>query len=163
MSTTGRISGDWGPTSVHFKTPCILVHRFERFQALKQKNPAMKTLLALGGWNMASGPFTQMVATQQSRAQFIQSVVPFLRKNGFDGLDVDWEYPANRGSPAGDRARFTDLIKVRIRLFVQEKRQLVQNGLFSQIRAKRPEQKGSLLQNKDGLSKTVHLPRAKTS
>ena len=123
----------------------------------------MKTLLALGGWNMASSPFTQMVATQQSRAQFIQSVIPFLRKNGFDGLDVDWEYPANRGSPAGDRARFTDLIKVRIRLFVPEQRQLVQNGLFSQIRAKRLGQNGSLLQNKDGLSKTVHLPRAKTS
>ncbi|KAK7113238.1 hypothetical protein V1264_012567 [Littorina saxatilis] len=84
---------------------------YERFMALKQKNPAMKVLLAVGGWNMASGPFTNMVATQQSRGQFIQSATSFLRKNGFDGLDVDWEYPANRGSPAGDRNRFTDLIR----------------------------------------------------
>ena len=86
--------------------------RYQHFQELKQQNPAMKTLLAVGGWNMASGPFTQMVATQQSRAQFIQSAVAFLRKNGFDGLDVDWEYPANRGSPAGDRDLFSALLRV---------------------------------------------------
>ncbi|XP_025100314.1 chitotriosidase-1-like isoform X1 [Pomacea canaliculata] len=83
---------------------------YERFHKLKDRNPALKTLLAVGGWNVGSGPFTEMVTTQQSRAQFIQSAITLLRKWSFDGLDVDWEYPANRGSPAVDRVHFTSLI-----------------------------------------------------
>ena len=79
---------------------------------MKQTNPSVKTMLAVGGWNMGSAPFTQMVATDTSRKDFATDAVKFLRKQGFDGLDLDWEYPANRGSPAGDREKFTELVKV---------------------------------------------------
>ena len=61
---------------------------------------------------MGSGPFHEMVKSPQSRAEFIQSATSFLRDHGFDGLDVDWEYPANRGSPPPDRDHFTALLKV---------------------------------------------------
>ena len=88
--------------------------RYERFTAIKQQNPSVKQLIAVGGWNMGSPPFTRMVASDASRREFATTTVDFLRKHGFDGLDLDWEYPANRGSPASDRGRFIELLKVLI-------------------------------------------------
>ncbi|CAF1164250.1 unnamed protein product [Rotaria sordida] len=84
---------------------------YRRIIALKEKNPDLKVLLAVGGWNHGSAPFTQMVATEQSQQQFVENSYNLLKKYGFDGLDLDWEYPADRGSPPEDRGRFTQLVK----------------------------------------------------
>ena len=72
----------------------------------------MKTSIAVGGWNLGSAPFTRMVATAASRQEFATSTVKFLRDHNFDGLDLDWEYPANRGSPPGDRHKYGQLLEV---------------------------------------------------
>ena len=42
---------------------------YPRFNALKQKNPGLRTLLAVGGWNHenANSPFSKMVKTAASR------------------------------------------------------------------------------------------------
>ena len=51
---------------------------YVRFNDLKKKNPALKTLLAIGGWNHENGavsPFSRMVSTAANRKVFIDSAI----------------------------------------------------------------------------------------
>jgi len=53
-----------------------------------------KISVALGGWGNCKG-FPPMSADPVVRARFITNILEFCQNNGYDGVDIDWEFPAN--------------------------------------------------------------------
>lgn len=74
---------------------------FNQLTTYKKQYPHVKTLIAVGGWAASRGFYT-MCETEAGREAFAASAVKFLRDYGFDGLDIDYEYPtstAQAGNP----------------------------------------------------------------
>jgi chitinase len=71
-------------------------------------------LISVGGWTL-SGRFSDTALTAASRQKFAASAVRFIRQYGFDGVDIDWEYPGGGGletnvSRPEDKQNFTALL-----------------------------------------------------
>ncbi|XP_028140848.2 chitotriosidase-1 [Diabrotica virgifera virgifera] len=84
---------------------------FANFTALKQDNPCLTTMLAIGGWNEGSRKYSVMANSKQLREDFADSVIAFLAYYGFDGVDIDWEYPTTRGGIKEDGENFISLLQ----------------------------------------------------
>jgi len=84
---------------------------FKKATDLKLKYPHLKVMIAIGGWNEGSTKYSQMAKDDKKRAMFVNSTVEFLKKHKFDGLDLDWEYPAKRGGAPEDKKNFIHLAR----------------------------------------------------
>jgi len=62
--------------------------------ALKRDNPAVKMIIAVGGWGR-SRYFPDVTLNDILRNYFIVELLSFCKVNNFDGIDLDWEFPAN--------------------------------------------------------------------
>ncbi|MEO5999535.1 MAG: glycoside hydrolase family 18 protein [Chitinophagaceae bacterium] len=69
---------------------------FWNLNKLKLLNPDLKITISIGGWAW-SNYFSDAVLTPTSRALFAKTSVDIIRKYYLDGVDVDWEYPGQRG------------------------------------------------------------------
>ncbi|KAJ7465727.1 glycosyl hydrolases family 18-domain-containing protein [Mycena latifolia] len=85
--------------------------------ALKSQNPALKVFLSIGGWTFNNPPtagiFSALAASSANTNKFIKSVLNVMNAYGFDGIDIDWEYPVaeDRGGSAHDKANYPTFLK----------------------------------------------------
>jgi chitinase len=86
---------------------------YSRFTGLKSKQSGLQTWISVGGWSFTDpGPtrsaFSDMASNSGNRQKFINGLVKFMDTFGFDGVDLDWEYPGadDRGGKSEDTANY---------------------------------------------------------
>lgn len=94
--------------------------RLNALTALKEHNPDLEILLSVGGWAWSDN-FSDAALTAASRQQFARSAAVLVNEHDLDGIDLDWEYPGQRGQDnvfrPEDKQNFTLLLEaVRARL-----------------------------------------------
>jgi chitinase len=96
-----RVLDDWELTGLD---------EMNHLMSLKEKNPNLKIILSMGGWNEGSQKYSAVAASPGLRQAMVQSVLAFVDQYGFDGFDLDWEYPCQRGGVDEDKANFITLL-----------------------------------------------------
>ncbi|KAF2649566.1 glycoside hydrolase family 18 protein, partial [Lophiostoma macrostomum CBS 122681] len=91
---------------------------YNRFTALKNAHQGLQTYISVGGWSFTDpGPtrtaWSTMSSSSDNRGKFISGLKSFMNEFGFDGVDLDWEYPQadDRGGAQGDKANYVALVK----------------------------------------------------
>ncbi len=105
---------------------------FNQLRKLKERHPDLQVLISLGGWTWSDN-FSDAAATPESRQRLVDSCIdlylrgdlpvhgaqggPGVAAGIFDGIDIDWEWPAASGEhpsprPAEDKENFLALMEL---------------------------------------------------
>lgn len=63
------------------------------FESWMKKHPQVDAVLSVGGWG-ADG-FSQACRDAEGREKLANSLLSLMDQHGFNGLDIDWEYPGS--------------------------------------------------------------------
>ncbi|KAJ5613667.1 hypothetical protein N7528_007321 [Penicillium herquei] len=80
-------NSDSPPSFTPFESPSSFRKRF---------GPDTKLMIAIGGWGDEAG-FSDAAKSASSMERYAKNVAAMLDANGFDGVDIDWEYPGGNG------------------------------------------------------------------
>lgn len=126
-----RLTGDYKIQPTEKNDQTVL---YPQFIALKKRSKnGLRIFLSIGGWNFnnpnnknsggdkTTPLFSQMVANASNRKQFITSAIEYAHQYGFDGIDIDWEYPGDmqRGGSEGDFSYFLIFLKECSKAFIE--------------------------------------------
>lgn len=78
---------------------------FPQLLQLKRQQKTLQILISVGGASHSTN-FAAVAATAAKREHFVQSCIQFMTQNGFDGVDIDWEFPGSK-----DSKHFTALLE----------------------------------------------------
>ncbi|CAI0394973.1 unnamed protein product [Linum tenue] len=78
-----------------------------------KRNPLVKTLLSIGGAGANSSALAYMAGNPTARQVFFNSSMGLARSYGFDGLDLDWEFPRS-GKEMADFGTLVDEWRVAV-------------------------------------------------
>jgi chitinase len=71
----------------------------------RRDNPDLKLIIGVGGWGRSAN-FAAMALSETNRTRFVSTLLTFCRSYYFDGVDLDWEFPAN----SSEQNAYTNLI-----------------------------------------------------
>jgi len=70
---------------------------FPQLANLKAQYVQLRVLISIGGASHSTN-FAAVAGDPLLLTQFVQSSVQFMTQNGFDGIDIDWEFPGSNDS-----------------------------------------------------------------
>lgn len=86
-------------------------YSFKRIPLIKKRFPGIACLISIGGYGTAED-FSVMAREESQRNTFITQTIKLIRYYGFDGVDLDWEFPGmSNYDRQADKQNFTLLIK----------------------------------------------------
>ncbi|KAL5116826.1 Chitinase 4 [Pleosporales sp. CAS-2024a] len=102
------LSDSWADSDMHYPGDSWsdsgnnVYGNIKQLGLLKQANRNLKVLLSIGGWTYTNTKkdLDPVGASEAAQDKFAASCVNMVKNYGFDGIDVDWEYPssADQGS-----------------------------------------------------------------
>jgi chitinase len=90
---------------------------YSRVTALKARDPDLEVWIAVGGWTFndpgaTRTTFSDLAKSESAQNAFFESLITTMIRNGFQGVDIDWEYPEadDRGGIPEDYTNYVTFI-----------------------------------------------------